>query len=131
MTNKMQGNIGETIAMCYYGLLGYSVSKPIFEHSHYDLIVDNGSCLMRVQVKTSSFMQNERSYQVSLKTSGGNQSWNKVVKKIDSNKVDVIFVYTVDGNIYEIPSIDVHGQGCINLNSSSKYYVKNWMGIGE
>lgn len=133
MTNKEQGNIGETIAMCYYGLLGYSVSKPIFEHSHYDLIIDDGNELKRVQVKTSSFKSNKISYEVSLKTSGGNQSWNRIVKKIDSSKVDLIFVYTMDGNIYEIPAININGQGCINLNPNSKYYIKNWSsgGVGE
>lgn len=133
MTNKEQGNIGETIAMCYYGLLGYSVSKPIFEHSHYDLIVDDGDTLMRVQVKTSSYKSKYGKYQVALKTTGGNKSGNGIVKKINSNKVDVIFVYTMDGNLYEIPAIDVHNMGAVNLSPDSKYYIKHWSsgGVGE
>ncbi len=47
-----RGNISEAVVMARYLKAGFVVSIPFGVGAPYDLIVDNGSALFRVQVKT-------------------------------------------------------------------------------
>ena len=114
--NKEQGDICESFAIFYYTSLGFIVSKPINHSSYYDLIIDNGTVLKRVECKSSRFKANKKSYSVSLVTSGGNQSFNKLVKRIDSSKVDEIFIMDGDGYYYIFNSTVLHNRRKVNVN---------------
>lgn len=48
------GDICEAIAVAEFMALGYAVSKPLSNGLPYDLIVDDGRRLMRVQVKSGA-----------------------------------------------------------------------------
>ena len=50
---KAQGDVGEARAIYEFTKLGYQVSVPLAAHCPYDLIIDDGEKLQRVQVKTS------------------------------------------------------------------------------
>ena len=52
---KQQGNIGMAYAIAYYTKLGYVVSIPLTDSQDYDLIIDTGIKLLKVQVKTTDF----------------------------------------------------------------------------
>lgn len=123
--NKQQGDLCESIAISYYIGKGFTVSKPINHSSDYDLIVDDGTSLKRVECKSSRYKHSNTSYSVALRTSGGNSSWNGVVKRLSHNTSDLIFIYTIDGNIYEIPTVILSGRNTINLNSQSQYFISN------
>jgi len=87
-TNTKQGDIGEARAIYEYTCLGYTVSRTIFDSAKYDLIIDDGTCLARVQVKTTSFRTKEygkyasstkhTGFYVNLKTTGGNRKINTI-----------------------------------------------------
>jgi hypothetical protein len=113
MTLKDQGNLGEATAILYYAQRGYRVSKPLFENCPYDLIVDDGASLKRVQVKTSRCTKPNGRYQVNLRTLGGNRSGSGKVKKLSASNVDVIFVLIEDGRTFEIDAKTVDGQGVV------------------
>jgi hypothetical protein len=81
---------------------------PIFHSPDADLVADLGRKLLRVQVKTSICWRNGR-YLVALCTRGGNQSWNRVVKKIDSSRCDFLFVHVGDGRRWFIPVTAISG----------------------
>ena len=38
---------------------GYLVSKPLFDNARYDFILDTGTKLLRIQVKTSAWLDEE------------------------------------------------------------------------
>ena len=117
--NKAQGDNCEAFAVFYYASLGHTVSKPLNHSTYYDLIVDVDGVLKKVECKSSTHKQkNCKSYTVSLRTTGGNQSWNKVVKKIDSSKVDEIFILDGDGYYYIYDSVKLHGKTAVNVNNS-------------
>jgi len=122
--NKAQGDNCEAFAVFYYASLGYTVSKPLNHSSYYDLIVDIDGVLKKVECKSSRYKDNQISYQVSLVTSGGNQSWNKIAKRIDSTKVDEIFILDGDGNYYIFPSKDLHNRKSVNVNNKHKYFIE-------
>lgn len=123
--NKEQGDICEAFATFYYMSLGYIVSKPLTQSPYYDIIVDMDGTLKRVECKSSRCKDNPKSYIVTLGTSGGNQSWNKLVKTIDSRKVDEIFILDGDGNYYIYDSKDLHGRRTVNVNNTLKNFMGN------
>jgi len=47
------GGIGEIAVASHFARAGYFVSKPLAEQAPYDLIVDDGKALHRIQVKTT------------------------------------------------------------------------------
>jgi hypothetical protein len=69
---------------------------------------------VRVQVKTSGFFVNGR-WSVAVCTRGGNQSWNKIVKRFGCDRCDYLFVLVGDGRRWFIPSSVVEGTTSIAL----------------
>ena len=53
LTRKQRGEMAEAAFLAKAAGLGFRVSKPWGESSRYDLIVDNGQKLLRVQVKSA------------------------------------------------------------------------------
>jgi len=53
LTRKQRGEMGEAAFMAVAAALGLRVAKPWGESSRYDLIVDTGKKLLRVQVKSA------------------------------------------------------------------------------
>lgn len=114
--NKQQGDRCESLAILYYTSLGFIVSKPLNHSSNYDLIADDGNKLIRVECKSSRHKKNKKSYEVLLVTCGGNQSFNGVVKRIDSSKVDEIFISDGDGFYYVFDSQTLHNRKTVCVN---------------
>jgi hypothetical protein len=105
---REQGDIGERAALYWLVAQGAHVSIPFGHSPHYDLIADFGDRLARVQVKSSACRQKER-WAVTLCTRGGNQSWSGVVKKLDLDRFDFLFVLVADGRQWFIPAHRVEG----------------------
>lgn len=119
--HKDQGNIGEAAAILHFTKIGAKVSKPLFENTPYDLIVDLEGVLQRVQIKSTSY-QRDSTFQVELRTKGGNKSWNGIVKFADSSGCDTLFVYCTSGDSYLIPVEVFDGQGQISLGEKYRVY---------
>lgn len=112
MNTKEQGAIGVGHAIAHYSAKGYAVFVPIADIKRYDLIVDTGTELLRVEVKTTT---NDRG-QVKLLTCGGNQSWNGVSKKLSSDDCDLVFAINLNtGAIREFPSSELHGRSSVKV----------------
>lgn len=57
--NRIQrGNVAELVVAAELSKRGYTVSLPISHNSHYDLIVDIGDKLVRLQVKRAYTQNN-------------------------------------------------------------------------
>ena len=67
-----------------------------------------------MQVKTSGFLVNGRC-SVAICTRGGNQSWNKIVKRFAQDRCDYLFVLVSDGRRWFVPSSAVEGTTAITL----------------
>ena len=77
ITTSEQGDIGEARAIYEFVKLGYVVSKPINDKAKYDLIIDTGDCLKRVQVKTSRHRKpgsSDGCYALSISTKYSNRN---------------------------------------------------------
>lgn len=114
MNTKMQGNIGVGQAIAYYTKNLHVVSLPLNDSQGYDLVVEKEGKLLKVQVKTTGYKTPYGDYSVNLKTCGGNQSFH-TVKHFDNTETDLLFIYCLDGTMYEIPSIDMNCKASANL----------------
>jgi hypothetical protein len=115
---RKQGDAGLGQAIAYFTSLGYSVSLPLTESQRYDLIVDDGESLNRVEVKTTRNKKSDAaSFVVQLATNGGNQTWNGTIRKISKLDSDYVFVVTSDGSRYLIPTELLDGKQNVTLTS--------------
>ncbi len=98
---------------------GALVWIPLGHSPDVDVIAQFEDRLIRIQVKTSTFRGQLRGgdirWRVAISTSGGNQSWNKTVKRFDPEKVDYLFVLTGDGRRWYIPASCVEAGRLIGL----------------
>ena len=96
--------------------MGANVCFPLFHSPDFDLIAEVDGRLIRVQVKTST-LERGSSFQVQLATSGGNQSWNGVVKFFDPARCDYLFVLVADGRRWFIPAAEIDCKRAIVLGN--------------
>ena len=94
-TTQRKGDIAASKAIARFTLLGYDVAIPFTESAAYDLIVDTGVKMMRVQVRYTSVRQ------VSLRRIHSN-SKGYVVKKTHDNAYDWLYIYKSTGEEYLI-----------------------------
>ena len=113
---RRQGDLGEASAIEWLTSVGATVSFPLFHSPDYDLVADFGARLLRVQVKTSNYAQAATGrFRARLATSGGNQSWTKIVKCFSASRCDFVFVLVGDGRRWFIPSKEIEGRHEVTL----------------
>jgi hypothetical protein len=94
---------------------GASVFYPVGHCPDYDPVADlDDERLARLQVKTSTCFRNGR-YELTICTRGGNQSWNGLVKHLDSTRCDFLFAHVGDGRRWFIPSLELGGRSGLLL----------------
>jgi hypothetical protein len=118
---REQGLIGLTDAVGWFGARGWSVSLPLIDSQSYDLIVDDGSELRRVQVKTTTALSRSGSYYVTICTNGGNQSYH-TRKPFDAGSCDLLYVLTDGGSRYLIPSTEITARTALTLGRRMERY---------
>lgn len=124
MNKKQQGDVGVAAAVFYYSRLGYVVSVPLTDAARYDLVVelpDKG--LQRIQCKTTGHKPAGGTvYEVGLRTTGGNQSWNHESKYINEEECDFVFAHCMNGDSYLFPSAYVQNKASIRLGKKQVQY---------
>ena len=56
-TRKLQGEMAEVCFLWRATAMGFTVSKPYGDSARYDFVVDAGAGLLRVQVKSTAYLQ--------------------------------------------------------------------------
>ena len=127
MYQSLQGNLGLGKAIEYFTSINATVSIPLNDTQPYDLIVDIDDKLYRVSVKTSRQTKNGVSYAVQLRNTGGGRANNIRQVNFDNTTCDLIFIYTIDENMYLVPAKEVSVVNSITVspeNLYAKYLVK-------
>ncbi|MDX6640687.1 MAG: endonuclease [Solirubrobacteraceae bacterium] len=109
-----QGDQGEIAAIAWLAANTRMVALPLGNASDYDVLAEIDGSIARVQVKTTS-QQRGRRWPVSLATRGGNQSWNRIVKRFSAGRCDYLYAHTACGRRWFIPAKEVEGATCIVL----------------
>jgi hypothetical protein len=110
---RRQGDAGELSALQWLISVGAAVYLPFGHSPDVDLVADLEGRLVRVQVKTSIFSPREGRFDVALRTSGGNQSWSRIIKRLDPSRCDYLFVHVGDGRRWFIPADQLGGSTAI------------------
>jgi len=92
-TTQRKGDMATTRAIATFTAMGFDVSIPVTESAAYDLVVDDGARLQRVQCKFSSGRD------VDLRRIHSN-SGGYVVKRVLENAYDWLYVLRPDGSEY-------------------------------
>jgi hypothetical protein len=111
---RKQGDLGELSAAEWFASKGANICFPVGHSPHWDFIAEQEGRLLRVQVKTCICFRKTR-WDVTLCTRGGNQSWNGIVKRLDFERCDYLFVVVGGGRRWCIPSNALGGGSHITL----------------
>jgi hypothetical protein len=101
-------------AIAWLTRAGFGVWVPLGHSPDSDLIAQRDDRLLRVQVKTSTALRNDR-YEVSLATKGGNRSWSGRVKTLDPSRYEYLFVLVGDGRQWFIPAAQIAAKTMVLL----------------
>ena len=102
MDVKHKGAQTELQCITYLHGLGYNISIPFGDNARYDLILDTGKELLRIQIKTASLcLDTNDTYLVKTCSTGINQHQNKI-KSYTKDEVEYIGTYIKD-RVYLIP----------------------------
>ena len=112
-TTQRKGDLATAKAIHTFTLMGYDVAILLTESAAYDLIVDAGSNLYRVQTRFS-----RTGKEVPLRRIHSN-SKGYVVKKTTAGAYDWLYVLTADGREYLIREC-LEGRNCITLKESDR-----------
>ena len=101
--SKAKGLVTELQCQCFFTSLKYNISIPLGEDCKYDFILDIGNKLLRIQVKTSHWKDEEHSGFVfncysQHQTGNGNKRMKYTNKEID------FFMTEKDGQFYLYPA---------------------------
>lgn len=94
-TTQRKGDIAVSRAIVRFTQMGFDVSLPLTESAAYDLVVDTGEKIARVQVRFCSVRQ------VALRRVHSN-SKGYVVKKTRDHAYDWLYIYKNGGEEYLI-----------------------------
>jgi hypothetical protein len=124
--SKKQGDAGLGQAIAYFTSKGYDVALPLTDSADWDLIVEVDGELKRVQVKTSSQLEESGIMKFNADVKGGNMSFNKPAKTIQQQGWDLIFLHhLVTGKQALIPKEVLTTKGQINIGGKkySEYLI--------
>jgi hypothetical protein len=116
--SKMQGNVGLGAAIAHYTAAGYVVSVPLNDSQDYDLVIDSGICLKKVQVKTTRFQDDNNGHYIVMLCSCNLQGKTT----FDNTAVDEVFVLTEEGTKYVILAHDIKVKNSISLGPKYEKY---------
>ena len=76
MKPKEKGDLAVAQAISYFMMNGYEVCLPIGDKKPYDIVVEQGGALARVQIKYAGYYTGDKKYKAALRSMGGNQSFH-------------------------------------------------------
>lgn len=116
--NKTKGRAGLSLAIAYFGCNGYTVSLPLNDTQDYDLIVDDGKKLYKVQVKATGQKKENGNYICSLRTISGTS--RVPINTVKESSADLLFCVTEEQTMYLFPVKDIVGNTIITLSKKPK-----------
>lgn len=114
-TTYDRGNISESIVMTAYLQAGFNVAIPFGAGAPYDLIVDTGTGLYRIQVKTGWLRKGCILYKTKRRV---REAHPYATRRYTESEVDYFAIcYPLTESLYVVPFKVCSGTGCLRLDS--------------
>jgi hypothetical protein len=129
LTSKQRGEWAEMMFMVKAAQMGFATAKPYGDSRRYDFVVDTGSRLWRVQVKSSSAKQ-YGSYLVNLQ-----RNENGEVVPYDITEIDFVVAYVMPCDAWFVIPVEAavarkSAKLCARENPRSGRLGKYWQAWG-
>ena len=105
MNTQMQGNITEL--KCFLKCIesNFVISKPVFDNARYDFLLDSGTKIYKIQIKTSRWMDEEHTrFEFNGYSQHSTGEGNKRMKY--TNKEIDFFMTEREGKFYLYPATE-------------------------
>jgi hypothetical protein len=96
---KAKGDLAELAFLYKAASLGFGVAKPYGDKERYDFILDSGERFWRVQVRSTSYFEPDRS---GYKVSTAHNDRGRKVKTYQAEEIDFFVVYIVPLGVWYI-----------------------------
>ncbi len=116
-TTQRKGDAAKAKAVHTFTLMGYDVAILLTESAAYDLIIDTGANLYRVQTRFSRTGKEVPLWRIHSNSKG------YVVKKTAAGAYDWLYILTADGREYLIEEC-LEGRNCITPKESDRLVWK-------
>ena len=117
MTSKEKGNIALGRCIQYFTSLGFIVLLPLNDAQDYDIAIDNGKTIDKIQVKYTSQKQKSNYYICKLYTCGHKDANGKQYEKpINYNNIDYFWFTNELNEDWLIPISELLNNRTITLN---------------
>ena len=120
----------EALAAVWFALRGCVTSLPM-ESASYDLLVELGDRICRVQVKTTTFATHEGWVVTVGHHPDTHSRRSQRLLAYDPDEIDLFFIVDGDMTMYLIPSRAIAGRVRVLLRTYRKYIVGNAHGLLE
>ncbi len=114
MNSTFRGDVAEMMAVAELVRRGYIVSRPLTNGAAYDLLVDDGRNVLKVQVKRTSIDRENDSVRIQLSSSKYHRGRTGVSYE---GRVDLILAVDCEANAFYVVSGDDLGQWEIRLRT--------------
>ncbi len=115
---KAKGDLAELAFLYKAASLGFGVAKPYGDKERYDFILDSGERFWRVQVRSTSYAEADRS---GYKVSTAHNDKGRKVKTYQAEEIDFFVAYIVPlGVWYVIPANQLASLNFLRLYPSGR-----------
>src|ERR1041384_6877656 len=110
------GNEAEGVVLGHYLKAGLRVCIPFGTGGPYDLAVDTGTRIVKVQVKTATY---ERGC-ISCKTRRRNAGYERTMRRYQAGEVDYLAIYCPQlGELYALPFMDARVTASLRIEPTA------------
>ena len=126
LSTKFKGTLTELQVQTYFLSKGYNISVPICEESKYDLVLDTGKQLLKIQIKTARLEEeNQNSIIFNCRSTCCNTRENHK-RSYSEDEIDYFATYWND-NVYLIPVGETSSQKRLHFDIEDKNKKRsNW-----
>lgn len=119
LSTKFKGTVTELQVQTYLLSKGYNISVPVCEESKYDLILDTGKQLLKIQIKTARLAaNNQNSITFNCRSTCCNTRENHK-RGYSKEEIDYFATYWND-QVYLVPVGEVSSQKTLHFNIEDK-----------
>ena len=123
MTSKLKGNIALGNCIQFATKNHFIVSLPLTDAQDYDIIIDDGHSLLKVQVKYTGVLSDSGNYVVDTRVRGHKDTQGQYYTKDNVEPADIYFITTADNINYFIPYGAIQGKQTFTLNETYEEFL--------